>query len=416
MEGEPMVSFLLAELDAGTRCFQFSLIAKFTIGRPSIDIIRQAFQANWDIKGRATLSEIWDGRHLFVILDSEEDMVTALTCPMRKNQHAMFRLFRYTPEYNPQQEATVTTKWIRLPGTPPPLFHRNYIEAIVNSFSTFLDIDDKTKACATMRYARACIESDVTQALPKRIWIALPEGKSYWQDIVMEGNLSYCSCKIHGHELSVCRNKKPALQHEANSGQGQLREPNTIRTAANLPGKKHKEIEWRETKHKKNTKSKTQVLKVLLLMVQISSIMQQQLRSSSNLTAPTKKACQLTRKWYTFHPRGRILDTNHGKASVTYTINETTCSHTNSTNQGSASNETQPEASNHQCKPTQEAQPDPSIKDTLAVVDKWKASSEARIQATLRPSSMPGAPRSDPLIKNTSKEVPQSSPPTAGSQ
>lgn len=49
------------------------------------------------------------------------------------------------------------------------------------------------------------------QALPKKVWVGLPDNKGYWQDITLEGNLSYCShCRIHGHELASCRKKKPA--------------------------------------------------------------------------------------------------------------------------------------------------------------------------------------------------------------
>lgn len=129
MEGKPSVSFTSVEFDAGASCFLHSFIAKFTIGRPTIDTIRQTFQTNWDIKGRATLTEIWDGRHLLVILDSEDDMKAALTSPIRKVQYAIFRLFRYTSDYNPRQESNITTKWIRLPGLPSPLFHRTYIGA-----------------------------------------------------------------------------------------------------------------------------------------------------------------------------------------------------------------------------------------------------------------------------------------------
>lgn len=121
---------------------------------------------------------VWDERHLMVILDSEDDVIAALTSPLRKVQHAMFRLFRYTPEYNPRHESMTTTKWIRLPVCHP-LFHRTYIAAIVNSFAYFLDPDERTKVCATLRYARACIECDVTQAILGKIWFGLPNNKGY---------------------------------------------------------------------------------------------------------------------------------------------------------------------------------------------------------------------------------------------
>lgn len=60
-----------------------------------------------------------------------------------------------------------------------------------------------------MRYARACIECDVTQPLPDKVWIYLPNGKSYWQEVVVERSMKYCAhCRIHGHELNNCRKRK----------------------------------------------------------------------------------------------------------------------------------------------------------------------------------------------------------------
>ncbi|CAM8993760.1 unnamed protein product [Rhodiola kirilowii] len=115
VNGRPSVSFTTAEFVAGASLFQFSLVAKFTVGRPTIEEIRQVFKENWQIQGRATISDIWDSRHLMIILDSEEDARVALTSPIRRVGHAMFRLFRYSPDYNPRKESTITTKWVRLP-------------------------------------------------------------------------------------------------------------------------------------------------------------------------------------------------------------------------------------------------------------------------------------------------------------
>lgn len=215
-EGEYSIPFSPEEIEAGGRSFQHTLIAKFTAGRPPIEEIRKTLQENWKIRGRATICDIWDSRHLLVILDSEEDAVAALTSQVRRIKQTYFRLFRFSDEYNPKSEVPVTTKWIRLPGLPPIFWHNSYIAAIANSFSHFLDTDMRTKTCASMRYARACVEVDVTRPLPTKVWIDLPNNKGFWQNIVFEGNMAFCShCKIHGHELSVCRKRKPARMHES---------------------------------------------------------------------------------------------------------------------------------------------------------------------------------------------------------
>ncbi|KAL9663685.1 hypothetical protein QQ045_019076 [Rhodiola kirilowii] len=111
VDGKPSVFFSTTEFEAGATLFKHSLITKFTVGRPTIGEIRQVFKDNWSINGRATVSDIWDSRHLMIILDFEEDAKIALTSPLRKVGHAMFRLLRYTPDYNPKKESTIITKW-----------------------------------------------------------------------------------------------------------------------------------------------------------------------------------------------------------------------------------------------------------------------------------------------------------------
>ncbi|KAL9675964.1 hypothetical protein QQ045_004173 [Rhodiola kirilowii] len=159
-------------------CFDTLWWPSLRWGRQTIEEIRKVFKANWHIKGRATVCEIWDPRHLMIILDSEEDAKVALTSPLRKVGHAMFRLFRYTPDYNPKKESSTTTKW----------------------------------------YVRACVEVDVTKPIPDEVRITLSDGRVFWQQIEVEGNLSYCGfCKVHGHTLIECRKRKPLATENTNN-------------------------------------------------------------------------------------------------------------------------------------------------------------------------------------------------------
>ncbi|KAL9664996.1 hypothetical protein QQ045_020405 [Rhodiola kirilowii] len=188
------------------------------MGRPSIEEICLVFKEHWPVKGMATVSDIWGSRHLMIILDSEEDAKVSLTSSLRKVGHAMFRLFRYTPDYNPRRESTTTTKWVRLPGLHPDFVTRNYVAGIMNYFGYFLDLDDRSKACSKLRFARAYVEIDVSKPIPVEVRITLSDGRMFWQKIEIEGNLSFCShCNIHGHTLAECRRKKPAKNMDQSS-------------------------------------------------------------------------------------------------------------------------------------------------------------------------------------------------------
>lgn len=98
----------------------------------SLGDIQRAFQASWPISCRATISEIWDSRHILIILDSESDVRTALSSSLNKVGHAYFSLFRWTPKYNPKRKSTITNVWVRLPGLLLPLYDNSFIGSIVS--------------------------------------------------------------------------------------------------------------------------------------------------------------------------------------------------------------------------------------------------------------------------------------------
>lgn len=128
--------------------------------------------------------------------------------------HAPFRSFRWTPDYSPKSESKFASVWVRLTGLPLTLYDSSIIAAIVSSFGYFMVVDDRTKACVSLKYARVCVELDVTQPIPDAVWISLLDNKGYWKNVEMETNLAYCSkCHLHGHSLASCRKAKRKQTH-----------------------------------------------------------------------------------------------------------------------------------------------------------------------------------------------------------
>uniref|UniRef100_A0A7N0TI98 Uncharacterized protein n=1 Tax=Kalanchoe fedtschenkoi TaxID=63787 RepID=A0A7N0TI98_KALFE len=89
-------------------------------------------------------------------------------------------------------------------------------------FGKFLDINKHTKMRTRCSFARCWVEIDLAKPLPTEIWIDIGDGHGWWQDIVYEGNLKFCSkCKLHGHELAECRKMRPKIQTEQETPQEQ---------------------------------------------------------------------------------------------------------------------------------------------------------------------------------------------------
>lgn len=100
----------------------------------------------------------------------------------------------------------VTTAWLRLPDLPLQLYDAGFIEATVSTCGTYLDVDVRTKAWLSLKFAIVCMELDVTRKIPNAVWVNLPNEQGFWQKIELESKLSYCAkCKVHEHELANCR-------------------------------------------------------------------------------------------------------------------------------------------------------------------------------------------------------------------
>ncbi|KAL9671457.1 hypothetical protein QQ045_009025 [Rhodiola kirilowii] len=147
-----------------------------------------------------------DARHILIVLDSEQEARKVLTHPSRKLGHALFQVFRWSKDFDTKKESSVTTTWIRLMNLPPGMFNQGYIDSIVTSFSKFIAVDGKTATLNNPCYARVCVELDITKSLPESIWINTGGDEGFWQQIVYENRLLFCTrCKLHGHSLENCR-------------------------------------------------------------------------------------------------------------------------------------------------------------------------------------------------------------------
>ncbi|CAM8896502.1 unnamed protein product [Rhodiola kirilowii] len=190
-----------------------ALVAKFSGGRPPIQELRQCFSSTWKPSGRCSIGAL-DAKHILIVLETEADARKVLSHPLRKIGLSLFRIFRWSQDFSTSREPTSTTAWVRLMNLPPSLTNPGYIEAIVSSFGRFLAVDNRTRQLTNPNYARVCMELDMLKGFPEEIWISTGADSGFWQKIVYENRLDYCTnCKLHGHSIQNCRKVK--LRREA---------------------------------------------------------------------------------------------------------------------------------------------------------------------------------------------------------
>lgn len=57
-------------------------------------------------------------------------------------------------------------------------------------------------------YARVCVEVNVVDVLPSRVWIGTSKDDGFRQKVEYGGNINYCvHCGLIGHDKSICRKK-----------------------------------------------------------------------------------------------------------------------------------------------------------------------------------------------------------------
>ncbi|KAL9669371.1 hypothetical protein QQ045_006917 [Rhodiola kirilowii] len=167
-EGKPSISFTAAEQQAGIDNLKHSLVVKFSGGRPPIEVVRTALEEAWKVNGACSIGAL-DTRHILVVLQSEADARLVLSHPMRKLGHSLFRIFRWSVEFDTKKEPSTTITWVRMASLPLQMYNQGYIEPIINSFGRFLALDNKTVAFNNPSFARVCMEVDVSKLLPEEV-------------------------------------------------------------------------------------------------------------------------------------------------------------------------------------------------------------------------------------------------------
>ncbi|KAL3646674.1 hypothetical protein CASFOL_009218 [Castilleja foliolosa] len=209
-DNKPAIIVSSMEIEQSAKQFEFALVMKFTSGRPSLHDIKNHVNSTWNLSKEPVMSLV-DARHVFMILASKEDMVRAQTHASHRINSSLFRLFRWHKDFDYKKDSPLVPVWVTLPKLPIPLINPAVLERIGNAIGTFLRIDERTMSMTHTMATRICVEVDLSKDFLDEIWIGDSTKEGYWQSIMYEGNVSFCShCGLLGHVKGVCR-KLPTI-------------------------------------------------------------------------------------------------------------------------------------------------------------------------------------------------------------
>ncbi|KAF5442885.1 hypothetical protein F2P56_035497 [Juglans regia] len=208
VDGEPGFVFTEPEMSKAADDFRFAIVLKFVWMRPTIDDIRLVIIKSWGLLEILTVS-MMDDYHVLVKMQTERDFVHGWAREGRLIAGSVFRLFRWTKDFDLQKESTLAPQWIFLPGLPLHMYRADFLQILATRFGRFLGIDNATlhrtrawglecevryerpgfyctKCCRQGHTSVVCRASeevvrkgrDVAKGVGRKIWQEIPKQKS----------------------------------------------------------------------------------------------------------------------------------------------------------------------------------------------------------------------------------------------
>ncbi|CAN1812761.1 hypothetical protein LINPERHAP1_LOCUS26628 [Linum perenne] len=114
---------------------------------------------------------------------------------------------RWTPEFNEDEPVRLILTWVRLPKLPIHFFNQTAVTRIGNQIGRTVRLDLATAEGARARYARVCVEVDLSKPLLGKYMIG---DRVFYVEYESLENLCY-TCGMYGHKMDACH---PATEPE----------------------------------------------------------------------------------------------------------------------------------------------------------------------------------------------------------
>ncbi|CAN1853553.1 hypothetical protein LINPERHAP1_LOCUS41063 [Linum perenne] len=106
----------------------------------------------------------------------------------------------WTPSFNEEEPIGKILTWVRLPKLPIQFFHQIAVNRIGNYIGRTIRMDLATAEGARARYARICVEVDLTKPLLGKYMIG---ERVFFVEYESLENVCHC-CGFYGHKMDAC--------------------------------------------------------------------------------------------------------------------------------------------------------------------------------------------------------------------
>ncbi|KAL0401939.1 UNVERIFIED_CONTAM: hypothetical protein Slati_4223800 [Sesamum latifolium] len=211
-KGEPGIIYSSEETKYLASRLKFSLVGKFSHGLPNLNFLRNRI-IKLGLKGTVNVGRL-NFKHVLIRLNNEEDFSRLWLRGEWTFDNFHMRVFKWSPDFDPQTESPIAPVWIKLPGLPVHLFEKNALFTFAAKIGKPLRMDEPTADLSRPDLARVCVEIDLTAPKVQTVHLQI-NGKTYRQQVVYENCPPYCTfCNHLGHDMSACISKHhPGINH-----------------------------------------------------------------------------------------------------------------------------------------------------------------------------------------------------------
>ncbi|GAV86595.1 DUF4283 domain-containing protein [Cephalotus follicularis] len=199
LHGKPLVNLSPHDVKLASEFHTFSLIAKFNLQRPPIDLFEHHVNSSWGLNLTATVG-LLDPKHILIQVHSAEYFAKAWSRESRIFENRRFLLLRWTTAFTKRKDSSLSATWLRLPGLPLPCQNPAILKVIGNSFGRFLRLDECMKKLKHPMSPRLCVEMNLAVKLPDEVVIAIGTEEIFHQKIEYDIRIGFCfHCHLQGH-------------------------------------------------------------------------------------------------------------------------------------------------------------------------------------------------------------------------
>jgi hypothetical protein len=200
-----------------------ALVVKLLGKNLGYNIMKNKLENVWKLMGKIELMDVGSAFYM-VKFDGEEDKNKVINeGPWMIYDHYL-AVRQWTPNFNASTaKIDKTMVWIRIPSLNLVFYDESVLWAIASMVGNPIKVDLQTLKVARGRFARMCVEVDLTKSVIGRVGI-----NGEWYQVQYEGLHMICThCGCYGHLMEDCAPPKQPATEVQDSGRKNEREKKT---------------------------------------------------------------------------------------------------------------------------------------------------------------------------------------------